>query len=361
MPPLGRSSRRPANCITLLPEFLYLTVEDRLYRVPDRDYWAMEIWSNPAQTWKPYLGDKAFVILEGVPEPNPAHLAYVPHPLTPEDRSAATRKAWESRQRAAKADAPVYPSDQQFDTSGRPIPIKVQSIEEAVTAVLSGHVVELPDVKGAATLIDRLAKIALDAKARGETAPDYDLCRVTVPRTNLFCADQIRTKEYPQGIPRVDMPQFSGKPVPGSPASRGPLKPNGKIDGAPFFAQHLRELGIPFSPQPESMPAASLRATQRELVGSDVAQMMLDRSFKLENKPIFVSRDNYVIDGHHRWAAAVGRDAEDGKLGDTTLRVVRIDAPITEVLAIAKKWSQDFGIAQKAAKPDSRRRAPNGP
>ena len=43
--------------------------------------------------------------------------------------------------------------------------------------------------------------------------------------------------------------------------------------------------------------------------------------------PIIISQDNYIIDGHHRWAAAY-------KLGleDRSIPVIRIHAPITSIL-----------------------------
>jgi len=54
-----------------------------------------------------------------------------------------------------------------------------------------------------------------------------------------------------------------------------------------------------------------------------------------------------VVDGHHRWAAVVGRDAEDNKLGDIKMNTLKIDMPITEVLHIANEWTKKFGIKQK--------------
>ena len=39
----------------------------------------------------------------------------------------------------------------------------------------------------------------------------------------------------------------------------------------------------------------------------------------------------YIVDGHHHWAAAVAFDAQDNKLGDISMRVIRIDAPLTTI------------------------------
>lgn len=40
------------------------------------------------------------------------------------------------------------------------------------------------------------------AKDKGVKAPVFDLCRASVPKTNLFCADAV-------GYERVEMPQLS--------------------------------------------------------------------------------------------------------------------------------------------------------
>jgi len=45
--------------------------------------------------------------------------------------------------------------------------------------------------------------------------------------------------------------------------------------------------------------------------------------------PIIISQDNFIIDGHHRWAAAYMLG-----LQDKSIPVIRIDAPITSILMI---------------------------
>lgn len=232
--------------------------------------------------------------------------------------------------------------------TGRPIPIPVSSVEAAIPLILDGKVVELPEPRDVVTLIDRFRQIALDAKAKGEKAPDYDLCNVSVAGSNLFCGDKLRSAEYPEGVPRLAMPQLGGKPEPGSEADKLPRNPwdPSEVDGAAHFVAHLQGIGMKTST--EVMPASKLKASQRELVGPKVAGMILDRTFEPAKNPIFISNDNYVVDGHHRWAAVLGRDAEDNKLGDLMMNVVRVNAPISEVLQIANAWSKKFGIKQNA-------------
>jgi hypothetical protein len=228
----------------------------------------------------------------------------------------------------------------------RPTPIQVQSVAEAVGLILKGKVVELQDVAQVHTVLTRLAGMAQEAKAKGEHAPKFDLCNVSVKGSNLFCGDKLRTNEFPNGVPRVQMPQFSGEARPGSDADKLPKTPRGRVVAVDAFVQHLKDVGIKTSR--ELVPAAGLRATQMEMKGDVVARMMTDHTFDPAHEPMFISRDNYVIDGHHRWAAVVGRDAEDGHLGDSKLKVVRIDAPISEILHRANWWTKEFGLDAKA-------------
>lgn len=232
--------------------------------------------------------------------------------------------------------------------TGRPIPIKVKTVEEAVPLILAGKVVEVPDIKGAKTLIDKLAEMAVDAKAKGEAAPEYDLCQVSVAGSNLFCAESLRNAQYPEGIPRIEMPQLGGVPVPGSEADKLPRNPwdPKEVDGAAAFTFYLKGIGM--KTEADTVPAASLKASQRELVGQKVAKMMNDKSFDPAKNPVFVSSDNYVVDGHHRWAAVLGRDLEDGVLGNQPMNIIRVNAPISEVLHLANTWAERFGISQAA-------------
>jgi hypothetical protein len=182
--------------------------------------------------------------------------------------------------------------------------------------------------------------MAKEAKASGGKAPDYDLCQVSVPGTNLFCGES-------KGIPRKKMPQFSGSPEAGSPADSMPKNSKGEVDGTNAFVDHMTGLGV--GVEERTVLASTLKASQNELVGEKVAGMMDNPDFDPAGEAIFVSRDGYVIDGHHRWAAQVGRDLEDGAVGDLPLNVRVVDMDIQEVLDEANKFASEFGIAPKTA------------
>jgi len=222
---------------------------------------------------------------------------------------------------------------------GRP-EVNVSTPQEALNAIDKNEIAVLESPEDAHTLLGELSKMAREAKDSGDKAPDYDLCQVSVPGTNLFCGES-------KGIPRKKMPQFSGSPEAGSPADSMPKNSKGEVDGTNAFVEHMTALGV--GVEERSVLASSLKASQNELVGEKVAGMMNNPDFDPAGEAIFVSRDGYVIDGHHRWAAQVGRDLEDGAVGDLPLNVRVVDMDIQEVLDEANKFAKDFGIAPKAA------------
>jgi len=226
--------------------------------------------------------------------------------------------------------------------------VHTNDINLAVRMIQAGQLVELPDTRHVYTLLMKLAELTQQAKALGEQAPNYDLCKVQVANTSIFCVDHVATPEHPAGIPRIAMPQFSGLAVAGSRAADLPKDAKGEVNVAAHFREYLGQLNVRTTEL--SMPAAHLRASQNELVGTKVAGMMLNEQFDPAREAIFVSRDNYVIDGHHRWATAVGRESATGSLGQFHMPVIKIDMPISEVLHLANQWTKDFGLAPKAAK-----------
>jgi hypothetical protein len=102
--------------------------------------------------------------------------------------------------------------------------------------------------------------------------------------------------------------------------------------------------------------ADSLKATQSELVGDKVMGMksVLDQgpdhpSYKKITAPIYVSKDGYVVDGHHRWAAITAHNIDNP---DNTLpmNVMIIDKDVDEAISISNEFAGNFGVASKSGK-----------
>ena len=192
--------------------------------------------------------------------------------------------------------------------------------------------------------LSKLAGMAQEAKKAGKAAPEYNLCEVSVPGTNLFC-------EGNKGIPREEMPQLKGKPTPGSKADKLPKSGEGEVDGEGLFKQALKDKGVEM--KPKTVSAASLKATQSELVGAKVAGMLealkKDPNHKAITAPIYVSKDGYILDGHHRWAAMVGLDMADGKKEPINMNVVEVDMDAKDLVDFTNDFANEIGIAQKKA------------
>jgi hypothetical protein len=196
------------------------------------------------------------------------------------------------------------------------------------------------------TVVDKLAQLGAEAKAKGEQAPNFNLCKVSIPGTNLYCDGN-------KGIPREDMPQFKGTPVPGSPADKLPKDSNGEADTEEFFKKMLEKDGVKVS-DPVEVPADRLKATQSELVGVKVAGMskvLEDPSHPAYEKitaPIYVSNDGYVLDGHHRWAAIVAHNAAHPD-NQIPMKVRVIDEPIEPLVKRSNEFAEKIGIRAKKA------------
>ena len=196
------------------------------------------------------------------------------------------------------------------------------------------------------TIIDKLAELGNQAKANGEKAPNFNLCQVSIPGTNLYCDGN-------KGIERGDMPQFKGTPQPGSPADKLPKDESGEADTEEFFKQMLNKQGIKVS-EPAAVPPDRLKATQSELVGVKVAGMskVLDDpnhpAYGKITAPIYVSNDGYVLDGHHRWAAVVAHNAANPK-NQIPMNVRVIDEPIEPLVKRSNAFAETMGIRAKKA------------
>jgi hypothetical protein len=113
------------------------------------------------------------------------------------------------------------------------------------------------------------------------------------------------------GIPRIDMPQIPSKVLPDF------LK--GLDDDRIGVHRGVRKV-------------REIKATQSELHMDKVREMQTQERANLL-KPVIISKDGFLLDGHHRWAALVLENP------DNEIPVVQVDLPIKSLLARAKKFS----------------------
>jgi hypothetical protein len=193
------------------------------------------------------------------------------------------------------------------------------------------------------TDIKKVAQIVAKAKENNQPIPNINLCDITVPGTNLYCDDNL-------GIPRDEMPQFKGKAEPGSRAASMDADESGEVDTEPIFKQMLQQKGI--KTLQTEVPADKLKATQKDLVGGKVIGMLgaleKDPHHPKITAPIYVSRDGYVIDGHHRWAAVVAYNAAHPE-EQIEMKTTVLDMDIKDAIPMCNKFAEDMGVAAKKA------------
>lgn len=151
-----------------------------------------------------------------------------------------------------------------------------------------------------------------------------------------------------QGPTRIKMPQLSGVPIPGSKADALPHAPGEEVDLTDQFEAELRAKG--YTVEDTAVPTRDLKPTQDQLVMPKVAGLA---HFMLNAppdspvwEPIFVSEDDHVIDGHHRWAARTVKDEIQGHMTDR-MPVRKIDVPIAEALRLATEFMDEWGLPRQ--------------
>jgi hypothetical protein len=146
-----------------------------------------------------------------------------------------------------------------------------------------------------------------------------DLTEVKVYGTLKFGGDGL-------GVARKDMPQLSG----------------GDLDK---YMGELRGRGITVSTG--TIAPQQLKPIQKEVSATASAGIMqaMRRGEYDMSKTVVISKDNFVLDGHHRWGAATAFSFEDKSF---RLPFVRIGMDAKPLLADATSWTQKAGIANKA-------------
>jgi len=115
------------------------------------------------------------------------------------------------------------------------------------------------------------------------------------------------------GISRVDMPQ---------------------VRSADYdeLIEYLKNLGIKM--ERKEVKAKRLRATQSDFNKDKIVKAMGRIKTIGQAKPLLVSSDNYIVDGHHRWLAA--------RNGGASIPIMQSDVKIKILLRAIKKFPKSF-------------------
>ena len=159
------------------------------------------------------------------------------------------------------------------------------------------------------------AKKIMKIMARREDDPD--LTNMHIENTQLYDEDNL-------GIPRNKMPQVPS-------------------DTKAVFISEMQKRGARV--QRGVADPANLHPIQKEMSASKVGLIMKrlrDKGMKTgDDGRIIISKDNYVIDGHHRWAAAAMLSFEDSSV---KIPVIRVDMNHKDLIAATLAWNEATGI-----------------
>lgn len=117
------------------------------------------------------------------------------------------------------------------------------------------------------------------------------------------------------GIPRHKMPQISSNNV-------------------SEYISFLKSNGIRVTSKRISV--SNLKMTQNGIDMDKVSRLVLQRDMQTLSKPVIISADEYVLDGHHRVAALYNLDS------NFKLKVIQVHLPIRKLLDVSFKFPKVF-------------------
>lgn len=92
--------------------------------------------------------------------------------------------------------------------------------------------------------------------------------------------------------------------------------------------------------------AIKLKKSQKELIQSKVKGIAKKYDKPSDMKPLIISKDGHIVDGHHRWAAAIYKFGNDVKIPTITIHLNKKPA-ITLYKSIANSLNEDITIPIK--------------
>lgn len=155
-------------------------------------------------------------------------------------------------------------------------------------------------------------------RAAADRNDDPDLTDLKVEGTLKFGGDGL-------GFARTEMPVLGSAHLPG-------------------YIANVRSRDIKVSD--DKVEPQDLKPMQSEVSARSVGKMMKGmEAGTMPEKPVVVSSDNFVVDGHHRWGAATAISFDRPGM---TIPVIRIDMDGRTLRTDALSWNAQQGISPKA-------------
>lgn len=176
------------------------------------------------------------------------------------------------------------------------------------------------DVDGYDEIVDKLKVMRPEFEAIGKEyaaykkyVDEYDARLMAVADKKVTESEIV--KPHPKdtlGVARKDMPQIHK-------------------DHYPEFIRYLKDHGASVSTK--RVHAKELKPVQSEFSDTGVKKMMKNKNPNkgtTRDKPLIVSSDNYIIDGHHRWLASFNLDED--------IPIMQFSIPIKKMFQLVKDF-----------------------
>jgi GNAT superfamily N-acetyltransferase len=133
-------------------------------------------------------------------------------------------------------------------------------------------------------------------------------------------------------------------------AERGKMPQLSTPEDQADFEAALGRLGIKF--EAKTMTPDQLTPVQAEMDMGNVGLIKtswldpeLRKKFGMDDQVLYVTRDGYVIDGHHRWASALLAQIDSGK--PIELKCVVVDLDHEDALRICNEYNDHIGVTRQ--------------
>jgi len=159
---------------------------------------------------------------------------------------------------------------------------------------------------------------------------DQEQCRPMIDGWAAINSVQEETEEVPSiyipqnhlNVPREEMPQIS---------EADKLAFIDWLEAQGIFVQFM------------DVQVALLRSVQSEINLKKVETLSTREPHPALNKPVIISKDNYILDGHHRWLAILNRDPY------RAIEAYRVNLPIGDLLDVTRRFKKSRYVQANAA------------
>ena len=115
------------------------------------------------------------------------------------------------------------------------------------------------------------------------------------------------------------------------------------------YVNYLKDNGIDVSAK--YIGVQHLKPVQKEYNKQKVEELK-QKENEIKNLPFIVSKENYIMDGHHRWVAFSELDEK------YPVRIIQVQLPLTELIKYSRKYSGSSAKTVKEEKIKLRRLLP---